>query len=70
MKRGVCVIKIEKIRRQRGITQVELARCLNVSQANISQWENGEAMPRADKLPELARILQCEISDLFEDETA
>lgn len=59
---------IEKIRRQRGITQTELARRLKVSQANISQWENGEAMPRADKLPEIAKVLNCSIEDLYEHE--
>lgn len=59
---------IEKMRRQRGITQAELARHLNVSQANISQWESGDAMPRADKLPELAKVLNCSIEDLYEHE--
>lgn len=52
------------------LTQDDLAQKLCVQRTTISMWENGEAMPRADKLPELARILQCEISDLFEDETA
>ena len=47
------------------MTQSELAQLLGVSQANISQWETGEAMPRADKLPELAKILECSIDDLY-----
>lgn len=62
------MMRIEEIRKGRGITQTELAQLLNVSQANISQWENGEAMPRADKLPELAKILDCSIEDLYTHE--
>lgn len=62
------MMRIEEIRKGRGITQTELAQLLNVSQANISQWENGEAMPRADKLPELAKILDCSIEDLYTQE--
>lgn len=58
------------LRSQIGKSQETIAKEMNVSQQAVAKWENGEAMPRADKLPELARILQCEISDLFEDETA
>lgn len=57
---------IEIQRKQAKITQAELARRLGVSQANISQWETGEAFPRADKLPQLAEILGCKIDDLFD----
>lgn len=64
------MIKIKALRERTGVTQSELAEKLHVGQSTVAMWENGENMPRADKLPELARILQCEISDLFEDETA
>ena len=39
---------------------------LNVDRSTIAKWETGEAMPRADKLPEIAKILGCTIDDLFE----
>lgn len=57
---------IERQRKKSNITQSELAQMLGVSQANISQWETGEALPRADKLPQLAEILGCKIDDLFD----
>lgn len=57
---------IERQRKKSNITQSELAQMLGVSQANISQWETGEAFPRADKLPQLAEILGCKIDDLFD----
>nr|QGT51274.1 hypothetical protein Firmicute1046_3500 [uncultured Firmicutes bacterium] len=56
---------IEIQRKKQHFTQCELAHRIGVSQANISQWEKGEALPRADKLPALAKILNCTIEDLF-----
>ena len=58
---------IENLRKNLGISQYTLAEKLDVTQSAISQWETGAAMPRADKLPELAKILGCEVSDLFEE---
>lgn len=56
---------IELQRKKNCITQSELAQILGVSQANISQWEKGEALPRADKLPVIAQALHCTIDELF-----
>ena len=60
---------IEIQRRKENITQSALAKALGVSQANISQWEKGEVLPRADKLPALAKALNCSIDDLFSSDT-
>lgn len=49
------------------MTQNELAQLLRLNQKAVSQWETGETMPSADKLPQLARILGCTIDDLFRD---
>lgn len=49
------------------LTQDDLAKALNVGRTCISMWEAGEANPRADKLPELARIFGCTIDELFAD---
>ena len=57
--------RIEQYRRKNGITQYELALKMGVSQANISLWEKGEVSPRSDKLPLLAKILNCTIDELF-----
>jgi len=47
------------------ITQVQLAKLLKVRQSTVAMWENGKNKPRADKLPQLAKVLQCSIDDLF-----
>jgi len=38
-----------------------------LADAEIAKWESGEAMPRADKLPEIAKALDCTIDDLFKE---
>ena len=56
---------IEKRRANAGMTQEEMANVLGVDRSTIAKWETGEAMPRADKLPTLAKLLGCTIDDLF-----
>ena len=51
-----------------GATQKELAELVCVAQSTIAIWESGNNYPRADKLPELARVLGCSISDLYGSE--
>ena len=58
---------IERNRKKVGKTQAELADELGVTQGNISQWENGIAFPRMNKLPELAKALDCSIDELFSE---
>lgn len=62
------MIKIKELRQKAGITQVELSKRLNVCQSAIAMWESGVNAPRADKLPEIAKILKCDVADLFESE--
>lgn len=57
-----------KIMRERaGITQKKLADEMGIVQSTVAMWESGENVPRADKLPNLARVLGCTVDDLFRD---
>lgn len=58
-------MRIEEMRKHLKLTQKDVADKIGVSQACVAMWETGEAMPRADKLPELAKILGCSIDDLY-----
>ena len=58
--------KIKILREKAGITQKFLANVLNVTQACVAMWESGEASPRSDKLPKLAKVLGCTVDDLFD----
>lgn len=59
-------MKIRERRLSSNMTQDEMAKKLDVTRSTVAMWENGEAMPRADKLPELAKVLGCSIDALFE----
>ena len=59
--------KIRDLRENKGLSQENIARELNIKQQAVAKWENGLALPRADKLPQLAKILDCTIDELFEN---
>lgn len=40
---------------------------MGVSDVAVYYWENGDTMPRADKLAKLAELYGCEIGDLLRD---
>lgn len=47
------------------MTQIELADKLSISRTTISMWETGDSLPRADKLLQLAKILDCTVDELL-----
>ncbi len=55
----------ERQRKRLNLSQSELANILNVSQANISQWENGISLPRTNRLHDIAKALHCNIDELL-----
>lgn len=58
---------LKQLRIKAGLCQSDLAKTLGISRTTVSMWEIGAGFPRADKLPELAKILDCSIDDLFEE---
>ena len=61
--------RIRALREARGMTRYELAQAVEVSYQAVAQWENGVMVPSADKLPTIAALLECEVNDLYDDET-
>lgn len=62
---------LKTLRQHAGLSQVKVAEALGVTQGAVAQWESGATVPRPDKLPELARMYDCTIEDLFTtDKTA
>ena len=49
--------KIAKARREKRLTQEELADRLGVSRQAVSKWESGAALPETDKLARLSGLL-------------
>ena len=57
--------KICKFRKEKNMTQLELADRLNISFQAVSNWERGKSMPDISKLPELCEILDITIDELL-----
>ncbi len=56
---------ISRYRKAKGMTQENLAEKLGVSAQAVSKWENGQSYPDISLLPELAKIFQVSMDDLF-----
>lgn len=48
---------MERLRRERGLTQAELARLVDMAQPNISDYERGIYVPTATTIIRLAQVL-------------
>lgn len=59
---------LKALRKARGMSQTELAELLGVTFGAVSAWELGLKYPSADKLPDIARSLQCTIDELYGSE--
>lgn len=59
---------ISEKRREKHLTQSELAERLGITDRAISKWENGVCLPDAGTMPELCEILDITINDLFSGE--
>lgn len=58
-------VEIKKLRKQRGMTQSQLAEQLNVSQATVASWENGTRRPDLDFLPTIAAFFGVTVNDIY-----
>lgn len=56
---------VRLLRRQRDLTQEQLASKVGVSSNFISLLENGDTSPSFDTLEKLAQALSVEVADLF-----
>ena len=59
---------IAKCRKQAGITQMQLAERLNITDRAVSKWETGRAMPDSSIMLELCEILGITVNDLLSGE--
>ena len=59
---------IAKMRQEKGFTQESLAEELDISNRSISKWERGICLPETAKMPELCKLFNITINDLFSGE--
>ena len=57
--------KLQELRKNKGITQEELAENLYVSRTAISKWESGRGYPSIDSLKAISRYFSVTIDELI-----
>lgn len=58
-------LKIQELRKQKGLTQEDLAEILFVSRTAISKWESGRGYPSIDSLKAISEYFAISIDDLL-----
>ena len=56
---------IAKVRKEKNMTQQELAKKLNITDRAISHWENGRSMPDAGIMLDLCKLLDINVNELL-----
>lgn len=59
---------MKQLRAAKGITQAQFAALLGTTQSAVAMWEAGTRCPTAEKLPGIAKVLDCSIDELFSAE--
>ena len=60
--------KLQELRKNRGLTQEELAEALYVSRTAISKWESGRGMPSIESLKAISKFFAVTLDDLLSSE--
>ena len=55
---------LKLIRKNKKMSQEQLAEKMNVSRQSVSKWETAEAYPEMNNILELCKIFNCKINDL------
>lgn len=59
---------IAECRKKQGITQMQLAEKLNITDRAVSKWENGRSLPDSSIMLELCSLLGITVNDLLSGE--
>ncbi len=59
--------KLYNLRKQKGLSQEELANRLNVSRQTVSKWEMGDSTPDMEKLIAISDLFEISLDELVMD---
>ena len=57
---------ISELRKEKGMTQLQLAEKLNVTDKAVSRWETGKNFPDIEIFEDLSKVLEVSVSELLE----
>lgn len=57
---------IKRLRNDAGLTQVELAERIGISQGSLSAYESGKDIPSVNTLIRMADVFNCTLDELVE----
>lgn len=60
---------ISSLRKDKGMTQLELAEIMGVTDKAVSKWERDLSCPDINSIPKLAEILEISVEDLMQGKT-
>ena len=63
--RGKLAENLVKYRKLNGLTQAELAGCIDYSDKSVSKWERGEGVPDVFVLLRIAKLFGVSVSELI-----
>lgn len=54
-------------RKKAGLTQMQVAQALGITDSAVNQWEKGKTFPKTEQLPRLAKLFNCTVDDLLKE---
>ena len=60
---------ISSLRKEKGMTQLELAEKMRVTDKAVSKWERDLSFPDINSIPKLAEIFEVSVDDLMKVKT-
>ena len=60
--------KLQNLRKQKGLTQEELAEALYVSRTAVSKWESGRGFPNIESLKAISKFFSVSLDELLSGE--
>ena len=56
---------LKKLRKEKGLSQIQLGKRMFVNNSTIARWENGSRLPDAAMIARLSRVLDVDVSTLL-----
>ena len=69
MKKRTLGMMISSLRKEKGMTQLQLAEKMGVTDKAVSKWERDLSMPDLNSIPKLAEIFEISVDDLMQMKT-